>query len=94
MLIKLRSLKTHAAVGCLIALTGQAGAAVINKDGSEHRILFSLPGPQMKPQLSFNAAGGYLITQDNTVDGLGLGIRARKYFADSRETNATGKWRR
>lgn len=82
MLSDLRSLKTCAAVCCVIALTAGAEAAVINKEGIEHRILLSLPGAQMNPQLSFNSNGGYLITQDNTVDGTGLGIRVRKYYAD------------
>jgi hypothetical protein len=54
-------------------------AAALVKSGPEHRFLPALPGDQMRPQLSFNETGGYLVTQDNFIDGNGLGIRARRY---------------
>jgi len=58
------------------------GASSVIKDGSEYRILSTYPGDQTAVQLSFGGQGGYLVTQDNTVDGSGLGIRARRYYAD------------
>lgn len=57
-------------------------AASLAKSGGEYRFLPSLPGDQMQPCLSLNDQGGYLVTQDNSIDGNGLGIRARRYYSD------------
>jgi len=64
------------------SICGVLAASSLTKDGSEYRILSSYPGDQTATQLSFNSQGGYLVTQDNSVDGSGLGIRARRYYAD------------
>ncbi|HEV8544153.1 MAG TPA: hypothetical protein VGR78_17320, partial [Verrucomicrobiae bacterium] len=53
------------------------GAGALSRSGSEYRFLPSLPGDQVLAQMSFNSQGGYLVVQDNSIDGNGLGIRAR-----------------
>ncbi len=45
-------------------------------NGVEYAIAGSLPGDQVHPQLGLNAAGGYLVWEDNITDGDGLGISA------------------
>jgi hypothetical protein len=44
--------------------------------GGEYPIAGVLPGAQLHPHASINASGGFLVWEDNTVDGNGLGIRA------------------
>jgi hypothetical protein len=78
------------------AIMGAHGASALTKDGSEYRILPSLPGDQSLAQFAFGPDGGYLVTQDNSIDGNGLGIRARKFYGDltaaqnSFQVNANG----
>lgn len=38
----------------------------------------ALPGDQVFPELSVNESGGYVVWQDNTADGDGFGIAARR----------------
>lgn len=64
------------------SLTAGFCAGALAPSGSEYRVLPALPGDQVRAQLSFNSAGGYLVVQDNSIDGNGLGIRARKYYPD------------
>lgn len=84
MSFSLRTLKASVALfGVLLA--GETRAAEeppIRVEGSEARIMFELPGAQMHPDLSLGTAGGFLVSQDNSVDGQGEGIRARKIYAD------------
>jgi hypothetical protein len=44
--------------------------------GGEYPIVGLLPGVQLHPHASVTGAGGYLVWEDNTIDGDGLGIRA------------------
>jgi hypothetical protein len=44
--------------------------------GGEYPIVGVLPGVQQHPHASINAFGGFLVWEDNTVDGNGIGIRA------------------
>jgi hypothetical protein len=44
--------------------------------GGEYPIVGVLPGAQLHPHASVNASGGYLVWEDNTIDGDGVGIRA------------------
>jgi hypothetical protein len=44
--------------------------------GGEYPIVGVLPGAQLHPHASINASGGFLVWEDNTVDGNGLGVRA------------------
>src|SRR5712664_566785 len=52
---------------------GQVGLVA---GGGEYPIVGLLPGVQIHPHASINASGGFLVWEDNTVDGNGLGIRA------------------
>ena len=62
---------------------GVLAAGTLAKSGNEYRIVEQLGGDQVGSHMSFNALGGFLVTQDNLVDGNGQGIRARKYTAES-----------
>ena len=55
-----------------------AGGQSFSPQGSEYSISGPLPGDQVFPQISVNSAGGYLVWQDNVVDGAGLGIAAQR----------------
>jgi len=46
--------------------------------GSEYLVSGNLPGDQTRSSLSLSVNGGYLVWQDNAVDGTGLGIAAQK----------------
>ena len=63
--------------GLLPALPLVTWAQNFAPQGSEYS-LGALPGDQMFPQISVTPAGGYIIWQDNTIDGHGLGIAAQK----------------
>lgn len=79
----LRNLEKTVMAGLLLASSmAVCRAAALAPAGGEYRFLPALAGDQMLPQISFNEKGGYLVTQDNSIDGNGLGIRARKYYPD------------
>jgi len=69
-----------------LLLSGSVAAGIaagaLSRSGSEYRFLPTFPGDQVLAQVSFNSQGGYLVVQDNSIDGNGLGIRGRKYSAD------------
>lgn len=48
------------------------------QDGQEYSILGPLFGEQTFPRLSLTANGGYIVWQDNAIDGQGLGIGAQR----------------
>src|SRR4051794_422935 len=54
-------------------------AQVIAPQGGEYPLLESIAihGDQSLSQLSLNAGGGYVVWQDNSIDGQGLGVGAR-----------------
>lgn len=68
--------------GALAGGESLRAATSLSKIGTEYRILPSLPGDQVQVQLALSADGGYLVTQDNSIDGNGLGIRARKFYGN------------
>jgi hypothetical protein len=72
-----------------VTFTFSTQAALLSKSGSEYRFLPSLPGDQVNVQTSFGPEGGFLVTQDNSIDGNGLGIRARRYYADLSAAQST-----
>src|SRR5438045_6326104 len=41
--------------------------------GGEYPIVGLLPGDQLHPHASINASGGFLVWEDNAIDGNGLG---------------------
>ena len=65
------------AMGCSLAVVAPAvvsGQSSYAPQSGEHAIAGELPGDQVKPRLSLNARGGYLVWQDNAIDGDGWGI--------------------
>jgi hypothetical protein len=62
----------------LFAFTTPRGVLALNysTNGGEYAISGNLPGDQVHPQVALGANGGYLVWEDNTIDGDGLGISA------------------
>src|SRR3989442_6644362 len=56
-----------------------AQAQTVTPQGGETSLLEtnSLRGDQILPHASVNASGGYIVWQDNAIDGSGFGIGAR-----------------
>lgn len=50
--------------------------------GGEYLITGKLAGDQVLPQLSFTTNGGYIVWQDNWIDGHGLGVGAMRLKSD------------
>jgi hypothetical protein len=63
---------------CFLALAaGGAGfCQTYITNGVQYPILPSAPGDQLHPQLAINPQGGYLVWDDNAMDGRGQGIGA------------------
>ena len=59
-----------------------AGGQSFSPLGSEYSLSGPLLGDQVFPQISVNSTGGYLVWQDNVVDGSGLGIAAQRLNAN------------
>jgi hypothetical protein len=83
----LRSTKARALVGgvMLLAVAVQAQNA-FSPGGNDYPIAGELPGDQSAPRAAVNLAGGYLVWQDNNVDGDGLGIRAERLDGNFNKT--------
>src|SRR5687768_7611376 len=74
-------LRTSGVVSCLAAALFcpvAASAQLSTPSGSEYGISGALPGDQTYPHVSIRPSGGYVVWQDNFVDGNGLGIGARR----------------
>src|SRR5260221_14192000 len=54
------------------------GQNAFSPGGPDYAIAGALPGDQTFPHAAINATGGWLVWQDNAVDGDGLGIRSQK----------------
>jgi hypothetical protein len=69
-----------------LVLSGSVAVATaatsLTKSGVEYPIIQSLPRDQVLPHISLGSNGGYILTQDATVDGNGWGIRARRIYSD------------
>src|SRR5262249_1457897 len=50
--------------------------------GGEYPITGKLPGDQVYPQVNFTTNGGYIVWQNNWIDGKGLGIGAMRLNGD------------
>jgi hypothetical protein len=61
-----------------IASPSVFGQAAFDTQGGEYRLIGTLPGDQVYPQVAFNSTGGYIVWQDNVTDGDGFGISARR----------------
>lgn len=75
----LRSTKARVLLGgvMLLAVAAQAQNA-FSPGGNDYPIAGDMPGDQSAPQAAVRLNGGYLVWQDNTVDGDGAGIRAER----------------
>lgn len=71
-----RALWLVAALGGVAAHRLVAADVTVAAQGTEYLLTRGMPGDQTQPHLSINANGGYLVWQDNAVDGAGLGIGA------------------
>src|SRR3954452_7267267 len=47
-------------------------------EGGEYSLSGTAVGDQMNPQVSVSPSGGYVVWQDNAVDGKAMGIAARR----------------
>jgi hypothetical protein len=66
---------------CCLALLipGVASAqTTFTPQAGEYAIAGALVGDQVRPHLSLNSSGGYLVWEDNITDGYGLGISAMR----------------
>jgi hypothetical protein len=57
-------------------------ASSLTKSGLEYPMVNSMPRDQVFPHLSLGVNGGYIVTQDPSVDGNGSGIRGRRIYSD------------
>lgn len=78
---------SRTATFCLLAIAvfgwpGQRLEASIKRLGNEYSVLGRQIGDQFFPKLALNDLGGYLVWQDNNIDGDGLGISAVKLDAN------------
>ena len=73
-------LRTSGVVSCLAAalFCPVASAQLSTPLGSEYSLSGPLLGDQMFPNVSIRSSGGYVVWQDNVIDGNGTGIGARK----------------
>src|SRR3954451_22012904 len=61
-----------------IGVPALAAAQNFTPLGTEYSVSGNLPGDQTHSSVSLSQSGGYLVWQDNAVDGAGLGIAAQK----------------
>jgi hypothetical protein len=52
------------------------------RSGNEYSITGILPGDQVHPGLSITTNGGYIVWEDNCIDGKGLGVGAMRLKSD------------
>src|SRR5436853_2451440 len=64
--------------GLAWAFPAVATAQSFSPLAAEYSISGALAGDQTFPSVSISQAGGYIVWQDNAVDGQGLGIAARR----------------
>lgn len=75
-----RSFQTAlAGLALAAALPGVAsGQGLYATNGGEYAITGYVPGDQVRPRVSLNSNGGYLVWEDNITDGLGVGVSAMR----------------
>lgn len=85
------SLKKNLVAGLVLSgsVAASLAAASLGKSGVEYSLLPTLPRDQVLPHLSLGLNGGYLVSQDATVDGNGWGIRGRRINSDLSSTRWT-----
>ncbi len=62
-----------------------------NPNGTEYAVIGSLPGDQVFPDAAISTAGGFVVWQDNSTDGSGWGVSARR--VDSTLSGTLGTFR-
>src|SRR6185436_18004479 len=70
--------------GLVLALTNALYAQSAGKQGDEYSLSGARAGDQSVPQISIGPNGGFVVWQDNAIDGVdkSYGIAARKLNAD------------
>src|SRR5437667_11172154 len=71
----LTAFKRLPVLGLFLAFPLTVWAQTFSPQGGEYP-LAPLAGDQLWPSVSANANGGYIVWEDNTIDGKGLGIGA------------------
>ena len=66
-------------LACPSLVSGQTGCVA---DGGEYAPAIPLAGDQVYPQASISPAGGFLVWQDNNIDGDGWGVSAQEVDAN------------
>jgi hypothetical protein len=66
-----------------------AAHAALSPQGGEYRVIGTWAGDQVFSKLSLTPEGGYVVWQDNAIDGDGLGIGARRLDASLSGTLGT-----
>ncbi len=73
------SKRTHFLLcGLALALAGSLRAQTSELEGGEYNLSGAVLGEQTNPQIAISALGGYIVWQDNAIDGENLGIAARR----------------
>ena len=67
--------------GLLLVFPSPAWTQIFSPQGGEYP-LGALPGDQVFPNVSIKASGGYIVWEDNTIDGNGRGIGALRLDAN------------
>lgn len=75
------------ALACVWPLLSGAQNA-FSPGGNEYPIAGPLAGDQTAPAAAIGSSGGYLVWQDNAVDGSGLGIRAERLDVNLNKTGS------
>ena len=58
-------------------------------NGTEYKVVGSLPGDQVFPDVALTPSGGFVVWQDNATDGSGWGVSARKVDGTLSGVNST-----
>ena len=69
-------------------LMAQGAVPFTNSVGGEYAVSGELNGDQTFPSTAINSGGGWVVWQDNGIDGLGLGIGARRLDANLNPSGA------
>lgn len=83
MLTMQRSFWFPIVLGCLVLWPALAPAQnAFSPGGNDYPIAGAVAGDQTAPHVAISSTVGYLVWQDNAVDGAGLGIRAQRLDAN------------
>lgn len=80
-MVNLFSLRRYGLIACLGALVAPVSVQAVSSyvtEGGEYKAAGTLNGDQVDARVSIKPSGGYLVWRDNSTDGEGYGISARK----------------